>query len=112
MIKITPLPLEAGINRCLAHGHLQGEWCDRRYQCACHETIKHDHGINAPAAYRKCTSDLMAAFIPLVLDEEEEAVDAGHGSCPHNKEVQQTTGDGTVVWYCPDCGKSRLDGSA
>lgn len=60
------LPLDPQINRCLAHGDKVGDWCERRYQCACHETIKHDRGIKAPAAYRKCSSDLYVAFIPLV----------------------------------------------
>ena len=63
--KPIPLPLDPTINRCLAHGHLEGEWCEKRYQCACHETIKHDHGVKAPAAYRKCNSDLYAAFLPV-----------------------------------------------
>lgn len=68
------LPLSRDINRCLAHGNRPGEWCERRYQCACHETIKHDAGINAPAAYRKCASDLYAAFIPLEgFEKEDEA---------------------------------------
>lgn len=61
----TQLPLDPQINRCLAHGHKVGEWCERRYTCACHETIKHDAGISAPAAYRKCTSDLYAAYLPI-----------------------------------------------
>ena len=74
MKKPVALPLSRDINRCLAHGRIVGEWCERRYQCACHETIKHDLGINAPAAYRKCTSDLYAAFIPLEgFEKEDEA---------------------------------------
>lgn len=71
-IKTIALPLDASINRCLAHGHKEGEWCEQRYQCAAHETIKHDRGINAPAAYRKCTSDLMAAFLPIRVEVFEE----------------------------------------
>lgn len=64
-MKPIPLPLDPSINRCLAHGDKPGDWCERRYQCACHETIKHDFGINAPAAYRKCSSDHFAAYLPL-----------------------------------------------
>lgn len=75
LTKTTPaLPLDAGVNRCLAHGNRPGEWCERRYQCAAHETIKHDAGISAPAAYRKCTSDLYAAFLPIEgFEVEDEA---------------------------------------
>ena len=71
-MKTIKLPIQSEIVRCLAHGHKQGDWCERRYQCACHETIKHDRGIKAPAAYRKCTSDLYVAFIPLAGFAEEE----------------------------------------
>lgn len=61
----TQLPLESSINRCLAHGDKVGDWCEKRYECACHETIKHDAGIHAPAAYRKCFTPAFAAFIPM-----------------------------------------------
>jgi hypothetical protein len=74
--KPIPLPLASDINRCLAHGHQNGEWCERRNTCACHETIKHDAGIKAPAAFRKCISDKFAAYLPLdgfpIDDNEEE----------------------------------------
>jgi hypothetical protein len=60
-----PMPLDAGINRCLAHGHMAGEWCARRETCAAHQTIRYDLRINVPAAYRKCTSDLYAAYLPV-----------------------------------------------
>ena len=65
-LQTTPitLPLDASINRCLAHGDKHGEWCERRYACACHETIKHDL-VPVPTAYRKCATDLYAAFLPL-----------------------------------------------
>ena len=59
------LPLDAGINRCLAHGANRLDWCEKRATCACHETIKHDAGINAPAAYRKCSTDAYACYLPL-----------------------------------------------
>lgn len=74
MMKPITLPLSPDVNRCLAHGHKQGEWCERRYQCAAHETIKQDAGIHAPAAFRKCTSDLYAAYLPLdgFHDEDSE----------------------------------------
>ncbi len=63
--KPIQMPLEASINRCLGHGHQVGEWCEKRYQCACHETIKHDLGINPPVAYRKCWTESWAGFIPM-----------------------------------------------
>lgn len=68
------LPLDAGVNRCLAHGNRPCEWCERRYQCAAHETIKHDAGINAPAQYRKCWTETWQGFIPLdgFSDEDEQ----------------------------------------
>ena len=59
------LPLYAGINRCLGHGEKKGEWCNRIDTCACHQTIQHDAGINAPAAYRKCMSEHYAAYLPM-----------------------------------------------
>lgn len=58
------LPLSRDINRCLAHGHLEGEWCDRREHCARHLTIRFD-STHVPACYRACSSDLMAAYIPI-----------------------------------------------
>ena len=64
----TPLtlPIDADICRCLAHGEKVGDWCARRYQCARHETIKHDGpAVSAPTHYRVCSSDLMAGFLPL-----------------------------------------------
>lgn len=63
MTTIT-LPLLRDINRCLAHGHNEGEWCERRDHCARHITIRHDTG-SVPACYRACSSDLMAAYIPI-----------------------------------------------
>ena len=66
------MPLDSGINRCLAHGDHKGEWCDRRETCACHETIEHDRGIHAPAAYRKCMTDHFAAYIPIDGFQVEE----------------------------------------
>ncbi|WP_150428840.1 hypothetical protein [Dechloromonas sp. CZR5] len=78
-----PLPLDSTINRCLAHGDKEGEWCERRYQCACHETIKHDHGNEAPAAYRKCSSSLFVAFLPIegfpIEDDNPACDDASTG---------------------------------
>jgi hypothetical protein len=74
--KPIPMPLDAGINRCLAHGHQAGEWCERREQCAAHLTIRHDAKINAPAAFRKCMTDNMAGYLPIngfpIEDCEEE----------------------------------------
>ena len=75
--KPIPLPLDAGINRCLAHGHQAGEWCDRREHCAAHLTIRHDARINAPAAFRKCLTDNMAAYLPIKgfpVEEDTEIV--------------------------------------
>ncbi|MBS1143398.1 MAG: hypothetical protein H6R14_804 [Proteobacteria bacterium] len=71
-----PLPLDPTINRCLAHGDHVGEWCERSETCACHQTIKHDRGIYPPAAFRKCTTDHFAAYLPLegfpIDDNEDE----------------------------------------
>lgn len=70
------LPLDVAINRCLAHGHFVGDWCAKRYECACHETIKHDIGLSVPAAYRKCNSDRFISFIPLTgFPSRDEADD-------------------------------------
>jgi len=63
--KPFPLPLDVGINRCLAHGHQAGEWCDRRETCAAHQTIKYDAGLNVPAAYRKCLTDSFVGYLPI-----------------------------------------------
>lgn len=65
-LQTTPitLPLDRDINRCLAHGDNPTDWCERRFQCACHETIKHDR-VPVPTAYRKCRTDTYAAFLPL-----------------------------------------------
>lgn len=69
------LPLQYEINRCLAHGDRPGEWCERRYQCAAHETIKHDGGIRVPTAYRKCMTDAYAAYLPMVGFQPEWGVE-------------------------------------
>lgn len=63
--KPITLPLDASINRCLAHGSNRLDWCEKRATCACHETIKHDAGIHAPAAYRKCSTEAYACYLPL-----------------------------------------------
>lgn len=73
MMKPITLPLSPDVKRCLAHGYKEGEWCERRYQCAAHETIKHDAGIHAPAAFRKCNSDLYAAYLPLAGFHDEDS---------------------------------------
>lgn len=65
------LPLDPTINRCLAHGDKKGEWCDRRDQCACHVTIRHDTGASVPTAYRKCMTDAFAAYIPITGFRDE-----------------------------------------
>jgi len=74
MKKPIALPLSRDINRCLAHGHQAGEWCERRYQCACHETIKHDAGINAPAQYRKCWTENWVGYLPLDGFKDDDEV--------------------------------------
>lgn len=63
--KPIPMPLDASINRCLAHGNMNGEWCPRLDTCAAHQTIKHDTGMAVPTAYRKCMSDRFAAYLPI-----------------------------------------------
>jgi hypothetical protein len=63
--KPIPLPLDPGINRCLAHGHRPNEWCERLSTCAAHQTIQHDVGLNVPSAYRKCMSSSFIAYLPV-----------------------------------------------
>lgn len=72
-----PLPLDAGITRCLGHGYKKGEWCDRLETCAAHQTIKHDNGGLSPTAFRKCTTDNMAGFLPLEGFPIEDCEDEG-----------------------------------
>lgn len=91
------LPLDPQINRCLAHGDKVGEWCDRREQCACHETIKHDRGINVPAAYRKCMTDNFASFIPLEGFTDWDADDEGYGQ--QEKQAETETAVPAIVFY-------------
>lgn len=65
---MTPikLPLPPDFSRCLAHDDKVGEWCERRYLCARHETIKYDQpSIEANTKMRACTSELMAGFLPI-----------------------------------------------
>ena len=60
------LPLPMDVARCLAHGDRAHEWCDQRYQCARHETIKHDKQHDPDRVYyRVCQTDLMAGYLPL-----------------------------------------------
>jgi hypothetical protein len=76
---MTPiiLPLPPDVARCLAHGDKVGDWCDLRYRCARHETIKYDapriHA--ADTKMRACTSETMAGFLPIegFPDAEEES---------------------------------------
>jgi hypothetical protein len=64
------------MNRCLAHGHTAGEFCERANNCARNVSIRHDV-VPVPAQYRACSSDLMAGYIPLEgfppKDEDETA---------------------------------------
>lgn len=64
---MTPinLPIDPSIARCLAHGDRPGEWCLRRNDCACHETIKHDREAAPTIVYRKCHGDNYVAHLPL-----------------------------------------------
>jgi len=76
-MKPITLPLEASIVRCLAHGEWPGQWCERRADCAAHETIAHDPAnLVTRVAYRKCSTDLFAAFLPLAgfPDDEDAAL--------------------------------------
>lgn len=74
MTPIT-LPLPPDVARCLAHGDTVGDWCNLRYRCARHETIKYDPAsIDATTKMRACTSEMMAGFLPTegFPDAEEE----------------------------------------
>lgn len=75
MTPIT-LPLQPDVARCLAHGDKVGDWCNLRYRCARHETIKHDPAsIDADTKMRACTSETMAGFLPIegFPDAEDES---------------------------------------
>jgi hypothetical protein len=61
---MLPLPLSRDINRCLAHDHIAGQFCERANDCARHVSIRFDI-VPVPAQYRCCSSDLMAGHIPL-----------------------------------------------
>lgn len=64
--KPIAMPLDESIHRCLAHGDIAGDWCDRRYQCAAHETIKHDdYRMLTQTAYRKCNTDAWVGYLPI-----------------------------------------------
>lgn len=74
MIPIA-LPLNRSVNRCLAYGHAAGEQCERRDDCATHQTIKHDV-VPVPAVYRKCSTDLMVGFVPMAGFPDRDEVGA------------------------------------
>ena len=60
------LPLPNNMARCLAHGEFVGDWCHKRDTCARNLTIREDeHDAMYSAMYRACTSDIMAAYIPI-----------------------------------------------
>jgi len=47
------IALPNDVSRCLAHGNKVGEWCEKRHQCARHESIKTDRTA-VPTIYRAC----------------------------------------------------------
>lgn len=59
------LPLPDGMTRCLAHGDSPHDWCERRGECAAHETIKHDGAGSQLVVYRKCQTDSYVGFVPM-----------------------------------------------
>lgn len=77
-MKPISLPLAADLRRCLAHGNQPGEWCERRSDCARHETIRHDgpESTGIPVVYRMCETELFAAHLPLqgFPDRDEENI--------------------------------------
>ena len=65
---MTTLPLDPSINRCLARGETEREWCDRADQCARHVSIRHDTTA-VPAYLRACASDHVQGFIAIEVAE-------------------------------------------
>lgn len=64
------LPLNPEITRCNAHSSMAREWCDRRHDCAAHQTIQHDMqlwkaGNNIATANRKCWTENWVGYLPL-----------------------------------------------
>lgn len=64
MNKPVELPLPADIARCLAEGHIHPQKCERAGHCARHMSIEHDTDP-VMVRNRACSSDLMAAYIPI-----------------------------------------------
>jgi len=58
------LPLLPAVNRCLAHGKMQGDTCEKADQCARHVSIRHD-ATPVPAYYSACSDDKFIAYIPI-----------------------------------------------
>ena len=71
------LPLNKDIQRCLAHGNRDREWCEQANNCARHVTLRHDPVLDPQITplCRACSSDLMAGYMPLEgfqKDDENE----------------------------------------
>ena len=82
MKKPITLPLNPEINRCNAHGSRPHEWCDRRHNCAAHQTIIHDlplwqAGHTLPVANRKCWTEHWVGYLPLEGFEVEDVETEG-----------------------------------
>lgn len=72
------LPLPDSMTRCLAHGRAPKDWCERRHECAAHETIKHDIGGEQPVVYRKCQTDSYVGFVPMGGFAVSDSADESH----------------------------------
>lgn len=72
------LPLPDSRTRCLAHGRAPKDWCERRYECAAHETIKHDSAGSKLVAYRKCETDSYVGFVPMGGFAVSDSADESH----------------------------------
>lgn len=62
--KPITLPIDSEIVRCLAHTNEPRVWCDRRANCAAHETIRFDTQ-DCQVVERKCSSDFYVGYLPL-----------------------------------------------
>ena len=67
------LPIMRDMTRCLGHGIKHGEFCERVNDCARNATIKHDLPGQYSTDNRACTSELMAAHVPLAGFPKDDA---------------------------------------
>lgn len=60
------------------------------------------------AALDRIRSKSAALGIDAIFDEATEAIASVKGEpCTHSREIEHSTGDGTPVMFCPDCGRNE-----